>query len=626
VHAITAPALAQPVTSPPLASAQPAAAPPLPSEAFKAYRAIDDAIRVWSIPAVMDTSTFPVVGGACVVLRYQGEVLGRGTALGDGRETIVAAARAAFDEASRRMPVENDALRDESIRHLAGEVTISLELAGALIPMDARTYEEAAARLSPGLDGVATRIGARVAGVFPSTILTQSVAARQAFASAASQAGDNPSLGLTEMDKLIDQQGAKFYRFRVVHIAQASPGAAPMVLVRGQRAVALTDVGRVALSETADRIAEHLLTRRWPGQESYGMVGTYDPGRDTFEPKVASPVEQLTAALALLRYARALEAGSPRRAELMAYVDRIRADLVKVEAGEEAAGTDPVAAAAWIVLDSDRARLLAPIPASDAGGGSTVPGADADTASFAEQCRRTVHASFNMATGYDPKVAPPAQAMVALALVRMAAAEKGATLREEAVMLADAACRGVFRNATPGDLVSRMPWLGWAEVELADLHADRQIGARTALREMRTLVWEHQVSPVSPAASDQQGGGGDMVGGIVFSAGARPGAPTPLPTWQSARPIAFLASMLADERLTPRADRPLELARLVGALRFLRQLQVDDATLWMCQNSRRALGGIRSAAWDQHLASDASAMTLLALVEAMRALDAMAAP
>lgn len=574
-----------------------------------AYRTVDKWVREWGVPATVDEKPLPSVGGAAVVLRLHGEIIGRGSELSEtgGAGAIVAAARAALAEAARRMPVENDALAEDATRRLASEVTISLELAGALIPMGSKSFDDAVKELSPGIDGVAARVGTHLAPVFPSAMLMQSISGRMALSSSAAQAGGDATLGLTDMDKLIAEHGARFYRFRVTQLAQGAPGAAPAFLYRGGRSVDISEVTANELNAMADRIAEHLLTRAWPGNESYGMQGTYDPCRDVSEPRIAPPIEQLTTCLAVVRYARFIGGTSPHAREMLAFVDRVLADLTKVESGEQDASKDAACAAAWIVVTGERASLLPNV--------SLAPAFDA-------QCRRTVLGSFLMDGGFAKELPAPAQPLVALALVRLAAEEKQpGKMRDEAVLLADSAVRWVLRDANTGDLVARMPWLGWAEVELGALKGEKELGATTALREMRTLTWEHQVSATDPAASDAQGGGPDMIGGIAFDAGAH-GA-TVLPTWQTARPLVFVAAMLADTRLTKDDERLPEVARLIGSMRFLRQLQMDDGTMWMCQNQRRSFGGIRGSLWDQRMPSDASAMTLMAVCETLRAIGAL---
>jgi hypothetical protein len=201
----------------------------------------------------------------------------------------------------------------------------------------------------------------------------------------------------------------------------------------------------------------------------------------------------------------------------------------------------------------------------------------------------------------------------------MAKQENQSIVRQDAVHLAESAVRRVYRDTPEGELVSQMPWLGWAELRLASLKGQDDVPAAVSLRQMRKLVWEHQIGPLDESATEQKGGGLDLVGGIVFAAHA-PGAPA-RPTWQAARPLAFLATMLGEPRLTGPAERNLELARLLAGLRFVRQLEADDTTAWMYPNRSRSLGGVRAAPWDQRMPLDASAMSLLFVCETLKYLE-----
>ncbi len=163
-----------------------------------------------------------------------------------------------------------------------------------------------------------------------------------------------------------------------------------------------------------------------------------------------------------------------------------------------------------------------------------------------------------------------------------------------------AALRDGFATTPQTQLVAAMPWLGWASAEnpvvedasrppeLATLALGPEgsiIGA-LALRRMRDQVWQHQLTPLT-ATEDTQ----DMIGGIVFTRGLAEGSSgggNPYPTWQCVSPLAFIATMLGDPRLTTAEDRPREIANLLLAMRFLRQLQVDDASAWMYPNPSTA--------------------------------------
>ncbi|MFT3685614.1 MAG: hypothetical protein QM783_11910 [Phycisphaerales bacterium] len=176
--------------------------------------------------------------------------------------------------------------------------------------------------------------------------------------------------------------------------------------------------------------------------------------------------------------------------------------------------------------------------------------------------------------------------------------------------------RSVMAQTPIASLPGEMPWLGWIDLSI-DHHLKRPAGAKSAsaLREMRTLIWKHQLQSVD-AGPDRQ----DLIGGIAV-----PGSPDPLPTWQTAQLVAFLGTMLGEPELTTKAEQPGEIVRLLSAARYLRQLQVDDAMGWMCKDPVMAKGGIRIATWDQHTRTDSTAMALLAVLEIIDGLEKAAA-
>jgi hypothetical protein len=162
-----------------------------------------------------------------------------------------------------------------------------------------------------------------------------------------------------------------------------------------------------------------------------------------------------------------------------------------------------------------------------------------------------------------------------------------------------------------------MPWLGLADVRVAFLErAARQDGASDAgivYRAMREEMWRRLATPesLSPAKAD-------LAGSIWFGPD---GGISPIATSIQSRPVVFVAAMLGDLEMTPSAEAGIETARLLAALRYLRQLTVDDASAWMYPDPARAMGGVRTSVWDQRLAPEATAMTLLAVHETLRTFD-----
>jgi hypothetical protein len=194
--------------------------------------------------------------------------------------------------------------------------------------------------------------------------------------------------------------------------------------------------------------------------------------------------------------------------------------------------------------------------------------------------------------------------------------------------------------ASTSGMVASMPWLGWAEIALErdqryvdtdwskfpagawrnmdEAVKPRDLPSALALRHMRDQCWEHQLQ-ITDADEDTL----DMVGGIVLSSGVGKGG-TPYPTWQCVRPLAFIATMLGDPRLTEPQERPAQIAHLMQAARFLRQLQVDESSAWMYPDPKLAFGGVRASTWDNSLPVDATSMTLLCVTELLKSLDELA--
>lgn len=556
--------------------------PPSPAATMAAYRLVESWVRAWETPADAGAAGLErigedgAIGGAAVTLRLAGRVIGRGSDLGGGAESVWRAARQAMAEADRRLPRGSGLLAEEALRETTGQVMISLELAGqplAIVPTPA-TYSDAAVALAPGLDGVAVRLGAagRVGAVFPGRMLASNMLGGTALSQAAAEAGGDAALGLVEPKELVERHGASLLRFRVSHLAQTSPGQPPVFLERGRRVVEVGEMTAGALREMADRLYGHLRARM---RDINGASQVYEPWRDA-----VSGAPLTSAEVALVGYA----AG---RYAALSHVDR--------SAGEEAA-----AWAGEVLWRAQRHAEGAALKGVEGAIAAALLAASGETLS--EAALGLLREAYTREDGFAERVPPAARGAIALGLVRAAA--ESDEMRE----VAERAVRAAFRETPEGQLVSQMPWLGWAEVGLA---RGEDVPAAVALRRMRERVWEHQLTAAVAGRDDL-----DLVGGIVFTKGR-----TAIPTWQAARPLAFIATMLGDGRLTEEGEFNSELVRLLTSLRFLRQLQVDESAMWMYPNPELAMGGIRASVWDQRMPIEASALTLLAVCETLEALE-----
>lgn len=547
-----------------------------PEESIDAFRELDAWVRAWSIPDDAPVDLGSDASGVSVTLRLGGRVVGRGVAMRGDSEALADAARRAWVEANQRMPVERDALRSERLREMAQALTIDLEIAGPLTPLFGDTLQAAGASVSPGREGVAARAGERTSAVFPDLALTASMPPTGALRAAL---GDL-QMPLAALTSLRDQHGVIIYRFETTHLGQLDPDSPPMFLTRGGRLRTLADVSPAGLRDLGDRVTTHLLLRRWPGEEPFGFIGTYLPARGAFaDPAAPTPRAQAMAALALACWADARQSERAREGAILAL-----RDLANVHESEQAPATDPVGAAVAMMT-------LAELGAIEA------PGFDLDA--FRDLMRETLRAAYTGDAGFAGGLRPPEQAVVAA----------GLTTDAELRPLARDAVRRLFRETAPPTLPALMPWLGWAELSLAE--PGERIPSEIALLDFRSLVWRHQLTAAGLDPRDA-----DLAGGVVFTAGG-----AALPTDQTLRPLAFLATMLGEPSLTTRDRLPGEFGRLMRSLRFLAQLTAGEAAARMYPDADRAIGGVRAALWDQRMPLESSAMGLLTLAETLRSLE-----
>ncbi len=577
-------------------------APPSPGDTMRLYQRLDGWVRAWQVPSdgggeaeVKDLSAI------AVTLRYEGAIVGRGVDIvpagGSGVRSLVLAAGQAMSEADSRLPIERDALFEEHVRAAAERITISLELAGPMVPITPAEWTDAALGLAPGIDGVAARIGERSAAIFPGAMLVSGMDPGRALAAAVSKATGDPTLILKRPSELSTEVGAVYYRFRATHLAQPRPDKGPLFLHRAGHVVETRDLTEAELRRWADGLAQNLMGRQWPGVEKYGLQGAYDPVKGVYETPFAGPAEQAAAALALVEYAGTpgVDPGAAERAR--EFAAGVLSALGSVESGEIDAVSVPAARAmAWVAISEltrahpEAATALTP-----------------DLRAFFERCDGGFQEALGEGRGVEG-------ALGTWALARRCAA------RRERLEGVEARLRSTYADTPPGQLAAVMPWLGWAELAWAQIGPDGQNGAApipaaVALREMRTQVWSHQLRH-EDLPWDQR----DLAGGIVFTA-----ARNPLPTWQSVRPLSFIATMLGDLRLTDASEAPGELARLLASLRFLRQLSAGEAEGYAYADPRRAMWGVRASLWDHRQPVEATAMTLMTVCETLRSLGAVKA-
>lgn len=557
---------------------------PAPSDAMASWRAVHAWLLAWGTPHEEASIDPPGATGACVTIRLGGQVLGRAQGFSEDGASLYRAARAAIAQARERAPVQRDVDLEQRLRLLTPSLTLDVQFAGAFVPLLGDTFDDAAMAVAPGLDGVAARVEDEVRGAFPATMLSQNATPAGSLAVASAEALDEPvNLPGRDLKALRERRSLVLYKFPAMHIAQTEPSREPVFLSRGGRVIPPTDITRASLVEFAGRLAENLRSRV---DEQGRLSGAYEPWSDSVSSPFATHAEQGLAAFALARHAAAPTTGA---AEALISA-RAAWSLIDGMGAVDDWSADPTGAAGFLIaLEAARPRPTFIDP-------SRAPSDEAKWSAV-----KSISDAF-LAGAWREDLAPPARSLIAFASARVTNHNAELLTPEKAETM----LRALLRDTPPGQLVSLTPWVVWTEMTLTP--PDRPIPSGVALRDMRELVWKHQVS-----LSDGSAIAPDLLGGVVFTSG-----PTPLPTWQTARPLPALASMLDDARLTAPEDRAGEFARIALGLRFLRQLAADERVTHLFPNAARARWGVREALWNQRQPADASALTLLSVLEALR--------
>ncbi|MBL9032059.1 MAG: hypothetical protein JNM80_10190 [Phycisphaerae bacterium] len=565
------PTLARQPDAPPHAIA-PLDTPPSASAAGAAMDALIAWTRDGKVPE--HAQGLPKAQGASITIRCAGRVIARASAWSDTPGTSALRADPAADPAVRRaaaialpaalrnLPFTLDPSLPDASAEVARQLDLSLELAGPLVPITLAAWADALSQVRPGIDGVAIRLGDRFESMFPAAMLAGAVEPPAACRALLSKATDDPTLALKEPRDL--GIAPTFYRFRVTHLAQL-PGSHELVyLTRG--GVVAPPLSAAELSRWAVGLADHLV-RRIPDDGS-AYPGTFNPvaepvgGGDR-----GTPGQHALVAFTLARFARTGASVDPAAAR-RAHDGALR--MLRSFDRAHARADDPFAMALIV-------RTFEELPTAD-----RTPDLDALRARAAGRVPRGTLGA-----------APTGLAGLAAWALDAAGEE------------ADPMVRATYARAPLPELGAAMPWLGWAELAVRDRHAPgRPPASAEALRQMRGMLWAHTLAPESLSAEEQ-----DLAGGMVFGRGG-------LPTWHAARPLAMVGTMLREPDLA--GERALELARLLAGLRYLRQLTIGPAEGHMYADPGGARWGVRGSVWDQRVSPEATATTLLAVVEVLR--------
>jgi hypothetical protein len=578
---------------------------PAIADVIAAHRAVRSWVSAFEIPSPDDAASHVRIDGAegvCVILRSEGRVMGLGTAMMGGELDVRrASARAMGDVLSDAAVVG----LPEGLRGMMGpQLCVEVEAAGVMIPTAAGSFAEFTAQIEPGLDGLAVRRGEQWAARFPAQLRATNSAGRIDSI----MPGLARELGLTAAGfrQLLEDDEISLYRFRTIHLAQTSPGAAPFATERGDVIVEEQQVTKPSIRRFADRLAAHIIRCQHGGETGArdqplsletprGLAGAYRPVSDDYDPLIAPPAEQALGALALARYAAAPGVGAGLS---VAAIETAASLLRQLEApasaspgGDEVASQDELVTSALLVL---AAEALPPQRVDEA------------IASRIAKSRAALAAHLEAADD-QAKLTAPARAVIAAALARL---HRGAPGSLEAALVR-AAIDAAWDAAPEPERVALLPWIGWAEIDWADAAGGPVVRA-AELESLRGLLWASQIRAGEDDQPRDLGGGFALRSEGITSASAA-----------STKPCAWLGAAMRDPRLTSPDQTMLEAARCLRAMRFLMQLSVREEAMWSHRRPERALGGIRNAPWDSEQALAPQAMGLIAAAELLASLETL---
>ncbi|MBI1337491.1 MAG: hypothetical protein GC164_11070 [Phycisphaera sp.] len=348
-------------------------------------------------------------------------------------------------------------------------------------------------------------------------------------------------------------------------------------------------------------VADHLLALV---REDGSLVGTFHPTSDTFDPVTAPDADAALWLYAVARRINQLKADATQPGNLQRFIDAYTRVSKTLEKRRLALDAQPEPATDALLL---LASLESPLGAA--------PQQRVETLTARLLALRDNESQF---TDHGQPIGSPTQAIILAALAK--AYERS---RDEKLWFTlGESLDKLWASTAPGQRVSQLPWIAMAHFTVARLDPGtsdtmHKLYTQRSL-ELRSLSEALLAKQVRPPLTAEQGST-DVVGGVDLQPVA--GSSMPWPDWNTARFVWLWATLLQQPGVIPFDDRVTCLLGAGLGARFLAQLTYDAPSCFYVRNTPLALGGVRSALWDNRLTLSPSAMTLLALIDLQHAIE-----
>ena len=544
----------------------------------------------------------PEFRSVSLILRFRGQIIGVGDAQGLGTKTLNQALTNAVNNARQSKRVRE--LPIQLLESIGRGTTIELEIAGKPEPILGETIQDVSENLRPGIDGFAIRRGNSWHYVFPGRM--------QAFGQA-----DRPNRALIRLmreaelpprnpGELKRLEDIGFYRFETLTLTQDGPSGPPYESVRGARRIVIQsdDEFRTTAEEVAQGCIACIKGRlasdpnKVVGEVSeekrliaLGLFGDYDFVQDDFEPLIGSPADQALVAWALARYARYDPTLlNPQREEIADLANLVLDRLGILDGVEDPPLDDPIAPALITLASLDIKQV------------ETVVGIEYLTPAISTKARARLIEQVQQATT-EEDASGITLAFWNLAAHRLQNHDPNTFETSQLEELDTLA----WNRHTSQNIVGSLPWLLLNEQDNAQLKQSQ----RWALTvEIVNALIANQIGHAESLVADDAPAE-DLIGGFVTSGATRTTA-----TASSLRPALALAIALRSPTapLNPALEGAWRQANQ-RSLRFIRQLQVNQEQAPRTAVPKRALGGIKQAAWSNVATLGDTALGLLLATE-----------
>ncbi len=565
------------------------------------------ALKVPEASAPESGIPLPGVRGICVLLRFEGRIIGSGEewpgTVGDDRMLRRAISRAVAstlgDELIRGL--------DPAARATAGtRLAMEIEFAGRPEPLLGRVLDECAARIDRGLDGIALRRG--YAGsiswhiAFPCRMLASNTA-RDPHGTLMRLVRESglPDKDLPELARI---EPVGVFRFTSLRLAQASADAPPAPRGRGVTRVIDSEITRASVTAHAMAILRRAIRALPPSEgveglpPGIGSFGNYIPVRDAYEPLIAPPQDQAFLAWAAAAVATSKAFSDAERREALALTRRLLDDFIETTPTE----SQPLAVVPAMVGFSCAVELLMQDEISSPNADNAEPLSD-DVMEAARLSREKLADRLARGNSLNER------ALAAIAASMTVGTERRFIPATELHKIIDS----LWQTTEKPQLIGVLPWLVLADSYYARATGEPGVHVVEGQALMKALLLVQ--AGFSELAAEQ-----DLRGGFRLTGERRAGV-----TSQSLRPGLALAALLCFSGFVPISDQDglhtLDLfrTRLIALLRFSQELTISGDLSAFYRNPGRVEGGIREALWDseQHVA--ANAMAVLVDVFALQA-------